>query len=121
MNADGTEHVKLTDFVGFEFSWSPDGERIAFGSDHEGFRGIYTMRADGSDLQRLSTGRSGDNCPEWSPCGTRILFASWRDGDGEIYVMDADGANLQKLTDNNSEDEFPSWQPTDLLESHGEE
>ena len=102
---------RLLDFRVFEPAWSPDGTQIAFGSDHEGFRGIYVMDADGSDLQKLSNTRDGENCPTWSPNGTRIAFASWRDGDGEIYVMNADGSNLQKLTDNRFEDEFPAWRP----------
>ncbi|MGD8489524.1 MAG: hypothetical protein PVI68_10950 [Anaerolineae bacterium] len=102
---------RLLDFVAFEPAWSPDGTRIAFGSDHEGFRAIYVMDADGGNLQKLSNTRAGENCPTWSPDGTRIAFASWRDGDGEIYVMDADGSNLQELTDNRFEDEFPAWRP----------
>lgn len=99
------------EIVALEPAWSPDGTRIAFGSDHEGFRGIYVMDADGSNIQRLSDTRAGENCPEWSPDGTKLVFASWRDGDGEIYIMDADGGNLQKLTDNGFEEEFPAWRP----------
>jgi Tol biopolymer transport system component len=69
------------------------------------------MDADSGNLQKLSSTRSGENCPAWSPDGTRIVFASWRGGDGEIYVMDADGGNLIQLTDNGSHDEFPAWRP----------
>jgi TolB protein len=102
---------QLLDFRVLEPAWSPDGNRIAFGSDHEGFRAIYVMDAGGGNVKKLSNTRAGENCPTWSPDGTRIAFASWRDGDGEIYVVDADGGNLQKLTDNRFEDEFPAWQP----------
>ena len=83
------------EIVALEPAWSPDGTRIAFGSDHEGFRGIYVMDADGSNIQRLSDTRAGENCPEWSPDGTKLVFASWRDGDGEIYIMDADGGTYR--------------------------
>jgi Tol biopolymer transport system component len=119
MNADGSDERRLADFIALEPAWSPDGARIAFGSDHEGFRGIYVMdvedalqSTDGSNLQKLSSTRAGENCPTWSLDGTQILFASWRDGDGEIYVMDADGSNLQKLTDNRFTDEYPTWRPS---------
>ncbi|MGD9049978.1 MAG: hypothetical protein PVF77_18135, partial [Anaerolineae bacterium] len=113
--ADGAER-RLLDFIAFEPAWSPDGTQIAFASDHEGFRAIYVMDADGGNLQKLSDTRAGENCPAWSPDGTQIAFASWRDGDGEIHVMDAGGAeqgsrNLQKLTNNRFEDEFPAWRP----------
>jgi TolB protein len=111
MNADGSGERQLLQFHVLEPAWSPDGTRIVFASDHEGFRAIYVMDADGSNLQRLSQTRAGENCPDWSPDGMQITFASWRDGDGEIYVMDADGSNLQKLTDNRFEEEFPTWRP----------
>jgi formylglycine-generating enzyme required for sulfatase activity len=120
MNADGSDERQLMDFEVFEPAWSPDGTRIAFGSDHEGFRGIYVIDADGSNLQKLSSTRAGENCPTWSPDGTRIAFASWRDGDGEIYVMDADGSNLQQLTDNRFADEFPAWRPVATVASPAE-
>jgi Tol biopolymer transport system component/pimeloyl-ACP methyl ester carboxylesterase len=119
MNADGSGERQLAEFVALESDWSPDGTRIAFGSDHEGFRAIYVMDADGSNLQRLSQTSAGENCPDWSPDGERIVFASWRDGDGEIYVMDADGGNLQKLTDNRFVDEFPAWHPELPVQSDG--
>jgi len=140
MGDDGTEQgpadeQKLLDFPVLEPAWSPDGTRIAFGSDHEGFRAIYVMDiADalqdtaGGNLQKLSNTRAGENCPTWSPDGTQIAFASWRDGDGEIYVMDvADalqgtgGSNLQKLTDNRFEEEFPAWQPVPSLSNDNNE
>src|SRR4051794_33886107 len=34
--------------------WSPDGKRIAFASDREGGLDIWTMAADGTDVQQLT-------------------------------------------------------------------
>lgn len=73
------------------FKLMPLGDVIAFTSEQDCNAEIYTMNADGSDIQRLSDTRLGENCPDWSPDGTRLVFASWRDGDGEIYIMDVDG------------------------------
>ena len=115
INTDGSRERQLLDFPVLEPAWSPDEMRIVIGSDHAGFRGIYTMDADGENLQSLSSTHYGDNCPDWSPDGTQITFASWRDGDGEIYRMNSDGSNLQKLTDDEFEDEFPAWQPGSAL------
>jgi hypothetical protein len=111
MDANGANQQKITDIVGLEFAWSPDGMRIAFGSDYEGNRRIYVMDADGSNIHRLLSAGPNTNGPDWSPDGTRIVFISWQDGDGDIYIMNADGSNLQKLTNNQYEEEFPAWQP----------
>ena len=99
MNVDGSGEQQLLAFPVLEPAWSPDGLRIAFGSDHEGTRAIYVMDADGSNLQKLSSVPAGENCPDWSPDGTQLTFASWRHGYGEIFVMDADGNNQQRITE----------------------
>ncbi len=81
-----------------DFSWSPDGTRIAF-ELFEGLCQIYVMKADGTEQKRLTT--PGNSEPVWSPDGRRMAFTSNRDfsGDGsypgayrEIYVMNADGS-----------------------------
>ena len=37
-----------------EAAWSPDGTRIAFTSSRDGTNGVYTMKADGSDVRDVS-------------------------------------------------------------------
>ena len=45
--------------------WSPDGRHLVFASDRAGSYDIYTMRADGSQVHRLT--RGGDSfTPDWS-------------------------------------------------------
>ena len=48
-------------------AWSPDGTRIAFGSDREGNFDFYVMNADGSGLTRLTINVVVDFRPSWSP------------------------------------------------------
>src|SRR2546423_6980359 len=83
VEADGSNPRRL--FTGMAAKahrqWSPDGSRIVFESRLDGERkgDIYTVRADGTGLTRLTT--SGDERnPAWSPDGTRIAFTSSRDG-----------------------------------------
>ena len=45
----------------------PDGEKIVFDSDRDGFIEIYVMNADGSDQERLTHSDSWDGWPSWSP------------------------------------------------------
>ncbi len=86
-------------------------DRILFASNRDGNYKIYTMRADGTDLKRL-TNNDADDYPEaWSPDGRRILFASQRDGNVEIYTMRADGTDVKRLTNNDKSDNPISWSP----------
>jgi dipeptidyl aminopeptidase/acylaminoacyl peptidase len=61
MNADGTAQRRLT--TGGEvtsFTWSPDGQRIAFARDD-----VWVMNADGSDKANLTDSPTLDRNPDW--------------------------------------------------------
>ena len=115
MNPDGSELSKVFDVPGAYDSapaWSPDGDQIAFESDHDGDMEIYAMNADGSNVRRLTDNVIHDEGPVWSPDGERITFTSGpEDLDGDIWVMDADGTDRMRLTDVPGRDESPDWQP----------
>jgi len=57
-------------------SWSPDGSTIAFTRNMQGNYDIFTIRPDGSGLQRLTTDPGNDAHSTWSPDGQWIAFAS---------------------------------------------
>ncbi len=112
MDSDGSNE-RLAEFP-TGGSWSPDGERIVFVANFDGFSEISVMDSDGSNVQQLThtPGRDAWNlAPEWSPDGQKIVFDSTRDGNFEIYVMDADGSNVQRLTHNDKVDARPAWSP----------
>jgi dipeptidyl aminopeptidase/acylaminoacyl peptidase len=48
-------------------TWSPDGTRIAFGSDRDGDYDIYVMDADGGNVRQLTDHPAKDSSPAWSP------------------------------------------------------
>ncbi|HTI36029.1 MAG TPA: hypothetical protein VL484_00610 [Vicinamibacterales bacterium] len=103
-----------------EAYFSADGSRIIFQSTRDGAAcdQIYTMRIDGSDLHRVSTGTGRTTCGYFYPDGREILFASthkagpqcppkpsyehgyvWPIYDTyDIYRANADGSNLRPLT-----------------------
>jgi Tol biopolymer transport system component len=59
---------------------------------------IYTARADGDDIQRLTHNNAYDAEATVSPDGSRIVFTSTRDGDIELYTMKVDGSDVRRVT-----------------------
>jgi Tol biopolymer transport system component len=97
-----------------------------FTSDREGERfRLYTVRPDGTDLRRISSGPGSDAHSIWSNDGEWIVFSSGRRGFkdemalydgvpqpyGEIFAMHADGSGVTQLTDNKWEDASAGWMP----------
>lgn len=92
--------------------WSPDGTRIAFVAARGGSAQsvVYTMAADGSNVQRLWPPRNGsaDFPPRWSPDGTQLAFTVAESDGYAIYTVNADGTGMRRLADAASN---PSWSP----------
>lgn len=88
------------------------GQRISFVSDRAGGnRELWSMRADGSDLLRLTFDGMDVRKADWSPDGTQLAFPSDRDGDFDIWIMNADGFGLRQLTDDPDVESAPEWSP----------
>src|SRR4051812_7226438 len=71
---DGQNLVKLTSLEARELAyprWSPDGRQIGFSMRQAGGSNtdIFTIRADGGELKRLTGGRGNKSRPAWSPDG----------------------------------------------------
>lgn len=90
-------------------AWSPDGSRLAFASSRDGNFEIYTVKADGTDLRRLTSHPADDGAPTWSPNGSQIAFTSARGGSNQIYIMSADGGPVTKLTSEPRKADRPTW------------
>jgi Tol biopolymer transport system component len=113
---------RLTTARGYdaEGAYSPDGQWIVFSSNREAynrslseaeqrlldkdashFAEIYIMRADGTDVRRLTHTPGYDGGPFFTHDGKRIV---WRRFDAEgrsadIYTMRPDGSDVKRLTD----------------------
>jgi|SRR5262245_4873155 len=107
MNADGSGQTNLTKESRAEDaspSWAPDGSRIVFASEGD----LYTMRADGSQQVRLTSGKTDDLFPSWSPDGTKIALSAGVGSKSYIDVLNADGTGRRRLTRGGFEYE-PRW------------
>jgi TolB protein len=117
IRSDGSETRNLTNSPAMEMgvSWSPDSQRLLFGSDREGDEEIYSIRVDGSGLTRLTDSPGRDGAAQWSPDGQQIVFISMRDGNWEVYRMGADGSGQTRLTENPGNDLETLWMPDGRL------
>jgi hypothetical protein len=79
---------------------SPDGTKIAYGTQKDGKGEIYVIKfEDGSEQNITNTVEISESWPEWSPDGERLAFKSDATGQREVYIMAADGTGVTKLTD----------------------
>jgi len=127
---DGSGLTRLTHARGYdaEGSFSPDGRWIVFASNRQAysrelsaeeqaklevdpafFAEIYVMRADGSDLRRLTDAPGYDGGPFFTPDGERIVWRRFAP-DGlvaDVWTMRTDGSEARRITDFGS----MSWAP----------
>lgn len=114
MNADGTNVRQLTSgFDDFVPSVSPAGT-IAFMSYRSGVSTVWTMAADGSQLQQLSPDSLEAGFPRWSPDGTRLAFennACPTCAESDIFLMNAQGKGIVQVTHDFQNNLDPAWSP----------
>jgi Tol biopolymer transport system component len=116
-------NVKQLTFGGenAEAYFSADGKKLIFQTTRDGYPAdqIYTMKSDGSDVKRVSTGKGRCTCSYFFPDGKRILFSSTHHKDPQppprpdysrgyvwpiyptydIFTARPDGSDLRQLTD----------------------
>ena len=72
---------------------------------------IYSVKRDGTDLQRLTHFDVYTAESVISPDGERVVFTSVKDGDLDIYTMNVDGSDIRRLTDTPGYDGGAWWSP----------
>ncbi|MGH1362491.1 MAG: LpqB family beta-propeller domain-containing protein [Calditrichia bacterium] len=75
---------------------SPDGETVAFVSDHQGIANIYRMNIGSRELQRLTSFKNGisgitNTTPSfsWSANGERMVFSAFYDNAWHLFRLNA--------------------------------
>ena len=120
-DSQGGNLTNLTKALGYdaEGSWSPDGTWIVFASNRHAytealsdadqailardpsfFVDIYRMRADGTQVQRLTQAPGYDGGPFFSPDGHQIVWRRFApDGaTAEVWTMNLDGSQQRQIT-----------------------
>ena len=121
---DGSITTLTTDWDNFPFIAPVTGDRVVFTRrmpdyDFE----VFTMKADGSDVKRLTTTSGADAHATWTADGKQIWFESSRTGFkdeaamydispqpyAQVFLMDRNGGNVRQLTDSKWEDSMGTY------------
>lgn len=96
--------------------FSPDGQKVLFGSTAAGIQQIYSCNLDGSGIKRITFSSAVETEPKVNPkTGGEIIFTSGRSGPPQIYKMNMDGAAVDRLTNGEGEAVNPAWHPSGQL------
>lgn len=116
MNADGQGRDRLCD--GKRPRWSPDGEKIVYLSEHEGFPSLYVWDVITSERARvLGRGYSYLIGASWSPDGKRLVFIGYKNGKpfqggkGELALVDAGADAKPQVLAQGVVGWHPDWSP----------
>jgi TolB protein len=115
MRPDGSDVFTVTHGSFDHFpAWAPGRRRIAFVRN---FR-LFTVKADGHGLRRLTSGSDSESSPSWSPNGRLIAFDRADREDPEldrslydIFVVRPNGSGLRRLTHGEPYSTDPTWSP----------
>jgi eukaryotic-like serine/threonine-protein kinase len=104
-------------------AWSPDGKKLVYSGEAEGFRQLFLRTLATGEDQRLTRTDRDDIQPAWSPDGRRLAFVrsntdrgklepsdinAWYTEGGDIWVRDLDSGTESRLV----ADAFgPAWSP----------
>lgn len=116
MNADGTGREWLCE--GTRPRWSPDGDRMAMVSAHEGFPSIFIF--DTLSLEQVRVLDRGYDYligATWSPDGKQLAYTGYKNGgpfqggQGELAIVDAAAGAKPEVVAKGDVGWHPDWSP----------
>jgi TolB protein len=111
MDRNGDNKNNIPHAEGWDPTWSPDGKYVLFASDMDGSIQLYTIRADGKQLHKISNLPAIRGRSDWSPDGQYIVTYSGEPWHREVYIMNADGTNARILSPAGGNSQGPSISP----------
>lgn len=118
----GRQRTKGKDFTVGSFSWSPDGNKIAFSATinpdliNGATSDIYVLNLADDSAKKIVAQPGPDSSPQWSPDGKQILFSSYlgnpkyNANDTRLALVPAEGGPIRSLTDSFDENPgFVAW------------
>lgn len=121
-SGNGENARRATNVNGFGFvveaapSWSPDGERIVYGSTHEGLMKLYILDTRTGEIALLRGDPSHPLLnPAWSPDGDWVAYVSYEAGSADIYRVHVQTGEVERVTRGDANEIQPDWLPDGRL------
>ncbi|MCZ6632939.1 MAG: BamA/TamA family outer membrane protein [bacterium] len=94
------------------FTWSPDGQQVAFAAKSNNKNTLYTMHVKKRKVtKRFKFDLDGMFEPTWSPDGKKIAVVGIKNGWSDIYVVDLETETLEQITNDPYDEKHLAWSP----------
>jgi TolB protein len=113
MKRDGSNArpVSPANYSGFDPTWSPENDRIAFVSDLTDSPQLYIVHAGAEKIRQVTNGvQAIGEYVSWSPDGKGLAFVAGTIGNRQIFIVGIDGGDMRQLT-NVGDNIAPSFSP----------
>jgi len=94
-------------------TWTPDGQRVAFGWSSFCQSNLHWQAADGSSaMERLATSNQFQGAGSFSPDGTKLAFVQWNPATGgDILLLDLRSRQVTSFLNSKFEEMYPEFPP----------
>jgi TolB protein len=92
---------------------SPDGRRVAFASNRDGFWNLYTLDIQSGNVVQLTNDHNYNAAPTWSPDLAWIAYETHQNGNLQIALLSLTNPGQEPiiLTNDASTSHSPAWAP----------
>ena len=114
------QHIRRLTYQGSYNStpdYSPDGQSIVFAGYDGGRFDIFIMKADGSQIRRLTSAKKASGAwanyesPSFAPDSRHIVFTGDQSGSYQLYIMNIMNHKIKKITHDPLGYKSPKWSP----------